>query len=94
MVGRMGPDLKRTDDALSSLLPRPRYARLVREAFLAMDPVTRADLMKTQIDSRQRTVTEVRGIDDKQAYTDADYAEFDRLFGSKNQTPTPKGLPA
>jgi len=94
MVGRMGPDLKRTDDALSSLLPRPRYARLVREAFLAMDPVTRADLMKTQIDSRQRTVTEVRGIDDKAPYTETDYAEFDRLFGSKNQTPTPKGLPA
>jgi len=94
MVGRMGPDLKRTDDALSSLLPRPRYARLVREAFLAMDPVTRADLMRTQIESRQRTVTEVRSIDDRAPYTEAEFAEFDRLFGSKTQTPTPKGLPA
>jgi hypothetical protein len=94
MVGRMGPDLKRSDDAFTSLLPAPRFARLVREAFLAMDPVTRADLMKTQIESRQRTVTEVRGIDDKAPYTEADYAEFDRLFGTKNQNPTPKGLPA
>lgn len=94
MVTRMGPGLKRTDDALSTLTPKPWFARLTREAFLAMDPVQRAELMKLQIESRQRTVSEVRSIDDHQPYTEADYAEFDRLFGSKNQTPTPKGLPA
>lgn len=94
MVTRMGPDLKRTDDMLTSLTPRPHFAKLTREAFLAMDPVTRSALMRDQIESRQRTVTEVRNKDDMQPYTEADYAEFDRLFGAKNQTPTPKGLPA
>ena len=94
MVSRMGPNLKQTDDDLTSLTPKPWFARLTREAFLAMDPVTRAELMKVQLESRQRTATEVRLVDDHQPYTEADYAEFDRLYGSKNQNPAPKGLPA
>jgi len=88
MVSRMGPNLKRRDDKLSTLTARPRVVRLNRAAFLAMDPATTADLMKVQIDSRTRTPSELRKLEDRPAYTEADYAEFDRLFGSKNQTPT------
>lgn len=94
MVGRMGPALSRTDDALSTLTPRPRFVKLNRGAFLAMDPASRADLMKTQIEARLRTPSELRVLDDQQPYTDADYAEFDRLFGVKNSAPTLKGIPA
>lgn len=94
MVSRMGPNLKRRDDALTTLTPRPRIVRLNRAAFLAMDPATTAELMKVQIESRTRTPSELRRLEDKPEYTEADYAEFDRLFGSKNQTPTPKGIPA
>lgn len=94
MVTRMGPDLKRTDDDLTSFIPRPRFAKLNRFAFLAMDPAATADLMKVQIESRTRTPSELRRLQDQAPFTDADYAEFDRLFGAKNQTPTPKGLPA
>lgn len=88
MVTRMGPNLKRRDDKLSTLTPRPRIVRLNRAAFLAMDPATTADLMKVQIDSRTRTPSQLRRLEDQPEYTEADYAEFDRLFGSKNQTPT------
>lgn len=94
MVRHMGPDLSDTEDDLSSFLPTPQFAKLNRAAFLEMDPMSAADLMKAQIESRLRTPTELRLLDDKEPFTDADYAEFDRLFGSKNQTPTPKGLPA
>lgn len=94
MVSRMGPNLKRTDDDLTSFIPRPRFAKLNRPAFLAMDPAATADLMKVQIDSRTRVPSELRTLQDMPPFTEADYAEFDRLFGTKNQTPTPKGLPA
>ena len=94
MVTRMGPSLKRTDDALTTLTPRPRYVKLNRNALLAMDPKSAADLIKVQIDSRTRTPDEARLIDDLAPLTEADYAQFDRLFGSPNATPTPKGLPS
>ena len=94
MVSRMGPALKRTDDDLTSFTTSPRFVKLNRAAFLAMDPAATADLMKVQIDSRTRTPSELRRLEDRPEFTEADYAEFDRLFGSKNQTPTPKGLPA
>lgn len=94
MVSRMGPNLKRTDDDLTSFIPRPRFAKLNRPAFLAMDPAATADLMKVQIDSRTRVPSELRTLQDLPPFTEADYVEFDRLFGTKNQTPTPKGLPA
>lgn len=94
MVTRMGPALKRTDDELTELTSRPRFVRLNRKALLAMDPAAAAELLKVQIDSRTRTPDEARLIDDLPPLTDGDYAQFDRLFGSKNPTPTPKGLPA
>ena len=61
---------------------------------LDFDPAEAANMMKVQIDARLRTPSELRMLDDHAPLTDADYAEFDRLFGSKNQTPAPKGLPA
>ncbi len=91
LVTRMGPELAATDTALSKLTPKPHFVRLNRAAFLAMDPTARAELMKTQIDSRQRTPSELRALEDQPPYTEADYAEFDRLFGAKNPTTTPKG---
>lgn len=94
LVMRMGPSLKGTDDDLTSWLPNPRFVKLNRNAVLAMDPQAAADLMKTQIESRLRAPSELRALEDKQPYTEEQLAEFDRLFGSKNPTPTPKGLPS
>ena len=95
LIMRKASDLKRTDDMITGrLLPRPQYGKVNRAAFLAMDPASAADMMKVQIDARLRTPSELRMLDDHAPLTDADYAEFDRLFGSKNQTPAPKGLPA
>lgn len=94
LVGRMGPSLKHTDDDLTSFLPLPRFVKLNRAAFLAMDPQATADLMKVQIDSRLRAPSELRKLEDKPPFTEEQLAEFDRLFGSKNPNPTPKGLPA
>ena len=63
-------------------------------AFARLPAEEKAELMKTQVEARLRTPSQLRKLDDQPAYTEDDYAEFDRLFGSKNQTPAPKGLPA
>nr|WP_243861292.1 phage portal protein [Cellulomonas uda] len=76
----LGGALNRRDTALSRMTPRPRFVRLNRSAILAMDPVTRAELFKTQIESRQRTPDEARGKDDVLPLTEADYAQFERLW--------------
>lgn len=94
LVTRMGPSLKRTDDALTEWTSKPRFAHLTREAVLAMDPLLRAQIIKLQIDSRTRTPDEGRHIDDLAPLTEEQIAQFDRLFGSKNQTPAPKGTTA
>lgn len=90
MVTRMGPSLAATDTALSSLTATPRFVKLTREAFLAMDPISRNELMAAQIEARLRTPSELRVLDDLQPFTEAEYVEFDRLFGNKNQTPNTK----
>lgn len=80
----LGGTVKRREDAISTrILPSPRFAKLNRNAVLAMDPKTRADLLKAQIDSRQLAPSEARELEDREPFTEEQYAEFDRLFGAR-----------
>lgn len=83
----LGPDIKDHEDALSGWVARPRFVKLNRNSLLAMDPKTRAEVVKLQIDARTLTPDEARRIDDREPLTGADYDQFDRLFGSKNTSP-------
>lgn len=84
----MGPDIKDHEDALSALTSKPRFVKLNRSAVLAMDPKSRAEVEKLEIDARTLTPDEARRIEDREPLSDSDYAQFDRLFGSKNAQPT------
>ena len=84
----MGPDIKDHEDALSALTSKPRFVKLNRSAVLAMDPKSRAEVEKLEIDARTLTPDEARRIEDREPLSDSDYAQFDRLFGSKNVQPT------
>ncbi|MGW0537817.1 phage portal protein [Streptomyces sp. NPDC003032] len=88
LVMSLGPAVKRREDALSRLSPRPRFVKLNTDALLRMDPQTRAAVMKTQIDARTLAPSEARALDDRPPFTEAQLAEFDRLFGKGTQ-PTP-----
>ena len=44
--------------------------------------------------ARERTPDELRAKDDFEPLTEEQYAQFDRLFGSKNATPAAKGTAA
>lgn len=83
LVMNLGGAVKRREDALTRLTPNGQFVKLNRSAVLAMDDKTRAELFKMRIDSRTITPDQVRGLEDQMPLTEADYAQFDRLFGAR-----------
>lgn len=93
LIMNLGPAVVRREWALSQALPAPRYVKLNSDALLRMDPKSRAELLKLQIDGRTRTPDEARELDNLPPLTEPDYAQFARLFQAKPPTPT-QGAPA
>jgi hypothetical protein len=90
LIKHLGPAIVRREKKMSGRwLPQPRYIKFNVEALLRMDAKTRHELFKTRIDARTITPDEVRALEDQPPLTDAQIAQFDRLFGSKNPAPTP-----
>lgn len=56
--------LRRADRVLTSLLPKPQYARLNRDAFLESTTLARYEAHASALDNRWRTVNEIRAIED------------------------------
>lgn len=97
LVHNLTAPVKRREDALSDLLPRPRFVKLNSDAILRMDPETRSRVIGQQVKDRVLAPSEARALDNRQPFTDEQYAEFDRVFGNPNkQTPTTAttGVPA
>jgi HK97 family phage portal protein len=89
LIMHLGPAVGRREDAFSRLLvSNPRYVKLNADALLRMDPEARARTVASQITSRTLTPSEARELEDRPPLTEDQYAEFDRLFGSR-VTPTP-----
>jgi HK97 family phage portal protein len=91
LVMNLGPTVARREHALSKLLAQPRFVKLNATALLRMDPQARAATNAALIASRQRTPSEVREKDDLPPLTEAQLAEFDRLFGPPKTTLQPAG---
>jgi HK97 family phage portal protein len=88
LVMNLGNTVKRREDTFSRfLVPRPRFVKLNRSAVLAMDAKSRAELHDLRIKSRTLTPDEARLLDDQEPLTDEQYAQFDRLFGARGQSP-------
>jgi len=88
LIHNIGPAVIRREAALSKLLPRPRYVKLNTDALQRMDPKARAAMFETQIRARVLAPSEARELDNRQPFTDAQFAEFERLFGKPKQEPT------
>jgi HK97 family phage portal protein len=88
LIMNLGPAVSRREDALTRMVPGPRYVKLNRSSLLAMDPEARARTIKTQIDSRTLAPSEARALEDRPPFTEAQLAEFDRVFGSPRTQPT------
>jgi HK97 family phage portal protein len=82
LIHNLSAPVKRREDALSDLLPAPRFVKLNSDAILRMDPETRAKVLGQKVRDRLMAPSEARALDNLQPYTEDQYAEFDRLFGS------------
>jgi HK97 family phage portal protein len=91
LVVHLGPTITRRELALSDLHSKPRFIKLNRKALLAMDPLTQAQLLGIEVTNRATTPDEWRALMDKGPLTEAEMAQFDRLFGSKNLAPKNPG---
>lgn len=88
LVMYLGPAIRRRENSLSKLLPRPRNFKFDEDALLRMDPVTRAGMIQTMIESRQLAPSEARAMDNRMPFTDEQITEFDRLgLNRRNSTP-------
>jgi len=96
LIMHLGPAVYRRERSLSKLLPAPRYVKLNTSALLRMDDQTRASVIKTKIDARILAPSEARELDNLPPFTEAQLAEFDRVFGPPKAAPSstqPTGVP-
>jgi hypothetical protein len=61
--------------------------KLNTSALLRMDDQTRASVIKTKVDARVLAPSEARELDNLPPFTDAQLAEFDRVFGPPKAAP-------
>ncbi|SEG44794.1 phage portal protein, HK97 family [Thermomonospora echinospora] len=89
LIMNLGPTIIRRENALSRrLLPQPRFVKFNTDALLRMDPQTRAQTIKTQLDARILAPSEARELDNRPPFTDQQLAEFDRLYGVPRTQPS------
>lgn len=92
LIMHLGPAVVRREDALCDLTPKPRYVKLNSDALLRMDPKSRAEMFKLQIDARVRAPSEARALDDLPPFTPEQIAELDHFWPPK-AAPTGSTVP-
>jgi HK97 family phage portal protein len=85
LVMSLTAPIVRREWALSKAIPRPQFVKLNTDALLRMDPKTRAELLTGQVVGRTLTPDEARALDNREPLTEADYAQFDRLWPPRQQ---------
>ena len=93
LIMSLGPIFVQREDALSTWLPAPRFAKFNTDALLRMDPASRAAMFATQIASKQRVPSETRALDNYAPFTPADIAELDSLGLLTAPTPAQVSIP-
>jgi len=85
LIKHLGPAITRREKKISQWwLPQPRYIKFNTDALLRMDPKGRAEWYTTMILSRVMTPDEAREKENLSPLTEAQYAEFERLFPPKH----------
>lgn len=91
LIMHLGPAIYRRENALSRLLPQPRYVKLNTSALLRMDDLTRAQVIQAQINSRTLAPSEARELDNRPPFTAEQLAEFEKFWPAKTPTPVTTG---
>jgi HK97 family phage portal protein len=92
LIMHLQATVKRREDALTTVTPRPQFVKLNTNALLRMDPQMQAEVFNTQINGRYLAPSEAREKLDLPPLTDAQKAEFTELFGAPGaKAPIPLG---
>lgn len=97
LIHHLGPTVIRREKNWSKgLLPQPVYVKLNTDALLRMDPQTRETTIRSQLESKQITVTEARALNNRPKYTKAQEDEVEKFFPAKKSDPggVPPGVPS
>lgn len=87
LIHFLGPALQRRERKFSrNLVPRPRYLTFDSDALLRMDPITRAEWIRMQIEGRFLCPSEARAMYNRKPFTDKQIDEFERLGLNKTAT--------
>lgn len=81
LIYHLGPTVINREDALTKLLPRPRYVKLNTNALLRMDPKMQQEVLRSKIEGRQLTNAESRELDNRKPLTPAEKDEFIEIYG-------------
>lgn len=88
LILNLGPAIARRENALGKLIPRPRLVEFNTDSLLRMDPLTRAQWIREQIDARTLAPNEARAMENRPKFTEEQITEFDRLgLNRRNSTP-------
>lgn len=86
LIMHLGPAITRRENALTKLLPNPRYVKMNTASLLRMDPKTAADLIKVKIDSRTMTPDEARELDNLPPLTQDQTNQFLTFWPPRGST--------
>lgn len=89
LIMHLGPAVIRRETALGRLLAKPRYVKLNTDALLRLDPLTRAQMIKTQVDTRTRTPDEARALDNLPPLTQDQIEQFLTFWPPRGATVEP-----
>jgi HK97 family phage portal protein len=92
LIMHLGPAIIRRETSLGKLLPKPLYVKLNTDALLRMDPMSRAQLIKTQIESRTITPNEARELDNRSPLTQNQIGELLTFFPPPRSVEAGAGL--
>lgn len=85
LVANLGPPIVRRERKWSTALARPRFLKLNTDALLRMDPEARERIIVGQVAGRVLAPSEARALSNRAPFTEANLAEFDRIFGKPRQ---------
>ncbi len=89
LITKMGPAVGRREDALSSLLPAPRFVKLNTAALLRMDPETTSRILINEVQGMITAPSEARALMNRAPFTPEQIEEFKQLGIIGAGTPAP-----
>lgn len=89
LITNLGPAVARREDALSKLLPAPRFVKLNTAAILRMDPETTSRILINEVAGFITAPSEARALLNRAPFTPEQIDEFKQLGIIHAGTPAP-----